>query len=163
MPPWKNDIIKVLLIFKNKNMFKIHSVTGRIFIGVIMGMVVGILSIAMSPIFGFPLFSMFGFGTLITFVMMGFTLGLVGIFDYHPILGFKMRWWMRGSVMGFIFALMYILLSYETMEVIMESNIVSWMGLNSPFWALIDGVSIGLFMGWMETKFAGEGSNIPLK
>ncbi len=143
-------------------MFKIHSITGRIFIGVIIGLVVGIISIAFLPLFGFSLFSMFGFGTLITFVMMGFTLGLVGIFDYHPIFKFKMQWWIRGAVIGLIFTLMYILLSYSSIELILESNILSWMGLSSPFWVLFDGVIIGLFMGWAETKFAGEGSALPL-
>ena len=144
-------------------MFKIHSVTGRMFVGVSVGFVVGVFTILMSPVFGFPLFSAFGFGTLITFVMMGFTLGLVGMFDYHPILGFKMRWWIRGAVAGFIFTLMYILLSYETIAVLMQSNLVAWTGLSSPFWALIDGVFIGLIMGWLETKIAGEGSFLPLR
>ncbi|MBL1434443.1 hypothetical protein COB87_002675 [Candidatus Wolfebacteria bacterium] len=144
-------------------MFKIQSVTGRMFIGVMTGLIIGALVITMSPIFGFSLFSMFGFGTLITFVLMGLTLGLMGMFDYHPIFGFKMRWWIRGAVAGFLFTLMYILLSHDSLEVIMQSNIVSWTGLSSPFWTLIDGVIIGLFMGYMETKFAGQGSNLPLK
>jgi len=144
-------------------MFKIHSVTGRMFIGVSIGAVIGVLSIALLPMFGFPLFSMFGFGTLITFVMMGFTLGLVGMFDRHPILGFKMRWWIRGTVAGFIFTLMYILLGYDSLNIIMQSNLVSWMGFSSPFWALIDGTVIGLIMGYAETKIAGEGSALPLE
>ncbi|MCD5384351.1 MAG: hypothetical protein LRZ97_00355 [Candidatus Pacebacteria bacterium] len=144
-------------------MFKIHSVTGRMFIGVIIGAIVGGLSIAFLPMFGFPLWSMFGFGTLITFVMMGFTLGLVGMFDYHPICGFKMTWWLRGTVAGFIFTLMYILLSYDSINIIMQSNLVSWIGLSSPFWTLIDGVTIGLIMGYAETKIAGEGSTLPLE
>jgi len=144
-------------------MFKIHSVTGRMFIGVMVGVVVGILSIAVLPMFGFPIFSMFGFGTLMIFVMMGFTLGLVGMFDSHPILGFKMRWWVRGAVAGFIFTLMYILLSYESINIVMKSNLVAWMGLESPFWVLIDGTTIGLVMGYLETKFAGEGSALPLQ
>jgi len=106
---------------------------------------------------------MFGLGTLLVFVLMGLTLGLVGIFDRHPVFGFPMRWWIRGAVAGFLFTLMYILLSHDSLEVIMQSNIVSWTGLSSPFWTLIDGVIIGLFMGYMETKFAGQGSNLPLK
>lgn len=144
-------------------MFKIKSVAGRMSIGVSIGFVVGVLAILMSPSLGFPLFSAFGFGTLITFVMMGFTLGLVGMFDYHPVLGFKMRWWIRGAVAGFIFTLMYILLSYETIAVLMQSDLVAWTGLTSPYWALVDGVSIGLIMGWLETKIAGEGSSLPLE
>jgi len=144
-------------------MFKIQSVTGRMFIGVMTGLIIGALVITLSPIFGFPLFSMFGFGTLITFVLMGITLGLMGMFDHHPIFGFKMQWWIRGAVAGFLFTLMYILLSHDSLEVVMQSNVVSWTGLSSPFWALIDGVTIGLFMGYMETKFAGQGSSLPLK
>ena len=139
-----------------------HSITGRMFIGVLIGLAVGILTIFALPVFGFPLFSMFGIGTLMVFILMGLTLGLVGMFDRHPVFGFTMRWWIRGMVAGFLFTLMYILLGYSSLEVIMESSIVSWMGLSSPFWALIDGTLIGLFMGWMETKFAGEGSSLPL-
>ncbi|MAJ97012.1 MAG: hypothetical protein CMI56_00150 [Parcubacteria group bacterium] len=143
-------------------MFKIHSIAGRMFIGIIIGLVVGILAIVMLPTLGFSLFSMFGFGTLLVFILMGLTLGLVGMFDRHPVFGFSMRWWIRGAVAGFLFTLMYILLGYSSLEVVMASNLVSWMGFSSPFWALIDGILIGLFMGWMETKFAGEGSSLPL-
>ncbi|QSH39674.1 hypothetical protein JXR01_01545 [Candidatus Kaiserbacteria bacterium] len=143
-------------------MFKMRSVAGRIFIGVLIGLVVGIVAILALPTFGFSLFSMFGFGTLLVFILMGLTLGLVGMFDTHPIFGFTMRWWIRGAVAGFLFTLMYILLGYSSLEVVMESNVVAWMGLSSPFWVLIDGTLIGLFMGWMETKFAGEGSSLPL-
>lgn len=143
-------------------MFKIKSVAGRIFIGAIIGLIVGLLIIVSLPMFGFPLFSMFGFGTLMIFIMMGLTLGLAGIFDNHPIFGFKMQWWNRGLIVGFIFTLMYILLSYNSLEIIMQSTIVSWTGLSSPFWVLIDGIIIGLLMGYTETKVAGEGSNLPL-
>ncbi|PCI30677.1 hypothetical protein COB52_01150 [Candidatus Kaiserbacteria bacterium] len=144
-------------------MFKIHSITGRMFIGISIGAIVGVLTIVLSPMFGFPVLSMFGFGTLITFVLMGLTIGMVGMFDYHPIFGFRMRWWLRGAFLGFFFTLMYILLGYESLQILIQSSLVSWTGLTSPFWALIDGTMIGLFMGWMETKFAGEGSNLPLR
>lgn len=88
---------------------------------------------------------------------------MVGMFDYHPILGFKMHWWIRGAVAGFLFMLMYILLSYTSLEVVMASTLVSWTGLSSPFWALIDGTVIGLVVGFLETKIADEGSSLPLK
>lgn len=133
------------------------------FIGISIGAIVGVLTIVLSPMFGFPVLSMFGFGTLITFVLMGLTIGMVGMFDYHPIFGFRMRWWLRGAFLGFFFTLMYILLGYESLQILIQSSLVSWTGLTSPFWALIDGTMIGLFMGWMETKFAGEGSNLPLR
>lgn len=144
-------------------MFKMKSLTGRLFIGVLIGLVVGIIFIVSLPMFGFPLFSAFGIGSLLFFVLMGLFLGFVGIFDRHPVLGFKMSWKIRGVVAGLLFMMTYILLSYETLESIMQSTAVSWLGLESPFWALIDGVVIGLIMAYCETKFAGEGSDLPLK
>lgn len=144
-------------------MFQIHSITGRMFIGISSGFAVGILAMLLSPSFGFSVLSAFGVGTLITFVLMGLTIGLIGMFDYHPILGFKMRWWIRGSVAAFLFALMYILLGYDTIATIIHSNLVAWTGLTSPFWVLCDGITIGLIVAWLETKIAGEGSHLPLK
>ena len=144
-------------------MFKIQSVTGRMFVGVSIGLTLGVAMILLSPLFGFPIFSMFGFGTMLTFILMGMFIGLVGMFDYHPIFGFKMRWWIRGSVAGFLFMLMYILLSHSSLEVVMQSTLVSWTGFASPFWALIDGTVLGAIIGLLETKIAGEGSNLPLE
>lgn len=144
-------------------MFKIHSITGRIFIGVIVAVVLGIIVMLISPIFNIPIFSMLGLGTLMLFIFMGLTLGLVGTYDNHPIFGFKMKWWIRGPFIGFTYMLMYILLSYNSLEVVINSNAMSWMGFESPFWALIDGVTIGSFMAWMEFHIAGEGSKLPLK
>lgn len=144
-------------------MFNIHSITGRIAIGKTIGFLVGLLIMLILPIVDIPVLSMFGLGTLLMFTMMGAVTGFMGVFDRHPMLEFKMPWWFRGGAIGLFFMLMYILLSYETFQVIMDSSLVSWTGLSSPFWALIDGTCIGMLMGYIETKFAGEGPKLPLK
>lgn len=144
-------------------MFKTRSISGRIAIGKIIGALVGIAVMLFLPSFDMAIFSMFGLGTLVMFVLMGATTGFMGIFDRHPMLEFKMPWWIRGTLVGATFMLMYVLFTYETLELVMESTLVSWMGLTSPFWALLDGIFIGGFMGFVETKFAGEGSKLPLK
>jgi len=144
-------------------MFNINSLTGRLAIGKMIGLIVGVVVIALLPTFGFPLFSAFGLGALIMFVLMGILIGFIGIFDTHPLLGFKMKWWFRGPLVGFVFMLMFVLLSYDSLEIVMSSTLVSWSGLESPFWALLDGLFIGALMGWTETKFAGEGPDLPLK
>lgn len=144
-------------------MFKLHSVSGRIVIGQVIGIVMGILTIIFLPMFGFPLWSMFGLGTLVMFFLMGSMIGFIGQFDRHPVFDFKMKWWMGGALMGILFTLMYVLLSYESMQTIMQSGAVSWMGLSSPFWALIDGTIIGMVMAWAEAKFAGKGRELPLR
>lgn len=143
-------------------MFHIHSVTGRIVIGKTIGLIVGILVMLMLPAFDMPIFGMFGLGTLLMFVLMGAMTGFMGLYDRHPAFSFKMPWWVRGGATGLGFMLMYVLFTYNSIEIIMSSAYVSWMGLESPFWALLDGITIGAFMGYVETKFAGEGKDLPL-
>jgi len=143
-------------------MFHIHSVTGRIAIGKSIGLVIGVVLMLFLPMFSIPILSMFGLGTLLMFGLMGVMTGFMGLFERHPVLQFNMKWWFRGGIIGFAFMLMYILFTYEIYEGIMQSSLISWTGLTSPFWALIDGTVIGMFMGFVETKFAGEGKDLPL-
>ncbi len=143
--------------------FQLKSLTGRMFIGQVIGFITGVVFILLMPTFGFPLFSTFGGGALLMFVLMGMFIGLMGIFDRHPVLDFKMKWYIRGAIAGFLFMFMLVLLSYESLEVIMQSTLISWTGLTSPYWAVLDGIIIGLVMAYLETKFAGEGSELPLK
>ncbi len=144
-------------------MFQLHSVTGRIFIGLVSILFLSLIGWALTQIYYLPFGAFFGLGTILLFVLMGLTLGLVGIFDRHPIFGFKMHWWIRGPVVGFLFTLAYILLSYDSIVALLQSPLLSWMGFYSPFWVLIDGTLIGLLIGWAETHFAGEGSELPLQ
>lgn len=144
-------------------MFKKHSVTERITIGKIIGFVVGLIVMFTLPAFDMPIVSMFGLGTLLMFVLMGVMTGFMGLYERHPSIPFKMPWWIRGSFTGFVFMLMYVLLTYDSLQVVMDSVYVSWMGLESPFWALLDGITIGAIMGYFETKFAGEGKKLRVK
>lgn len=143
-------------------MFKLHSISGRIVIGKTIGLVVGIITILLLPLFNISMLSMFGLGTLLMFVIMGAVTGVMGIFDRHPVFDFKMQWWFRGPLIGATFMLMYILLTYDTMELMMQSSLVTWTGLTSPFWAILDGMFLGGIMGFIETKLAGEGKDLPV-
>jgi hypothetical protein len=143
-------------------MIKLHSVASRIIIGKIIGLIIGIVAMLSLPLFDIPIMSMFGLGTLIMFVLMGALTGFMGIFDRHPMIDFKMPWWFRGPLVGATFLLMYVLFTYDTMELMMQSSLVSWIGLKSPFWAILDGIFIGGLMGFVETKLAGEGKDLPL-
>jgi len=144
-------------------MFKKNSVTGRVAVGKLIGLVFGIVVIVLMPTFGYPGLSFVGFGILLMFILMGAMIGFVGQFDRHPVFDFKMPWWMSGPVVGFAFMLMFVLFAYDSLEVVMQSTFISWTGLSSPFWALIDGLFIGGIMGFAETKIAGEGSDLPLQ
>jgi hypothetical protein len=144
-------------------MFKQHSVTGRIVVGKSIGLIIGFLVMLFLPTFNMPMISYFSVGTLLFFVLMGAVIGFMGQYDRHPAFNFKMPWYVRGPLVGMFFLLMYILFTYDELSFIMESALVSWMGFESPFWALIDGAVIGGIMGFVETKAAGEGPKLPLK
>jgi NhaP-type Na+/H+ and K+/H+ antiporter len=144
-------------------MFKMRSVTGRVAIGKAIGFVVGLIVMLALPSFDMEILSMFGLGTLLMFVLMGVMTGFMGVFDRHPMFDFSMPWYFRGPMVGVSFMLMYVLFTYDSLDLVMQSSLVSWSGLESPFWALLDGLFIGGLMGGIETKFAGEGKDLPVK
>ena len=143
-------------------MTKQHSITGRIVIGKIIGFIIGIVVMLSLPLFDIPVMSMFGFASLLMFVLMGILTAFMGIFDYHPIFNFKLQWWLRGPIIGATFMLMYVLFTYDTIEIIMQSPSLSWMGLTSPFWAISDGLFLGAFMDFIETRMAWEWKNLAI-
>ena len=139
-----------------------HSVMGRVAIGKLIGLTLGLIIVVLLPYVGIAPVSMFGFGTVIMFMLMGAMTGLIGQFDRHPLFNFKLSWYLRGPAVGFAFFLMYILLSYDQLDYIMQSSLVSWSGFESPWWILLDGMFYGALMGWVETKISGEGEDLPI-
>ncbi len=144
-------------------MFTLHSVTGRVFIGKLAGLFFGLIVMVVMPTFGFPGFSFIGLGILLMFMLMGAMIGFIGQFDRHPLIGFRMPWWIAGPMVGFAFMLMFVLLSYDSLELVMQSSLIAWSGLSSPFWALLDGLFVGGFISLLEKIVAGEGPGLPLK
>lgn len=144
-------------------MFTKESVAGRIIIGKAIGLIFGLAFILILPTVGFDLLDMIGLGALLLFVLMGAMIAFVGQFDRHPVFDFKIKWWMNGIAVGLLFMLLFVLLTYSELEMIMSSALISWTGLTSPFWALIDGALIGLIMSFVETQIAGRGAQLPLQ
>ena len=139
-----------------------HSVAGRIAIGKFIGLVIGLIAVLVLPYAGMPAISMFSIGMVVMFMLMGAMIGFIGQFDHHPLFGFKMRWWLRGPVVGFAFFLMFALLTYEEISLMMESPLVAWTGFSSPWWILLDGIFYGGLIGYIQTTSSGEGSDLPL-
>ena len=144
-------------------MISLHSISGRVGVGLLASSVLAILVAIILPSFGYASFGTFALGTMLMFALMSAMIAFVGHFDRHPLFKFKMHWYIRGPFIGFIFTLMYVLLSYNQIDFLMQSSLVSWMGFESPFWVLFDGMCIGAIMGYLETTLAGEGSDLPLK
>lgn len=143
-------------------MFQRHSVTVRIGIGKTIGFVVGLIVFFTLPATGAEVSTMFLFGLWFTYIMMGAMIGLMGIMTEHPVLKFKMPFWVRGAVVGIGFHLLVVLLAYDSIAAMMDIPFIAWFGVRSPFWMLIDGAVLGIIMSYVATKVSGEG-NLPLK
>jgi hypothetical protein len=144
-------------------MFSTHSITGRIVVGKITGFTIGTLALVLLPLISIDTSLEFRIGFLLLMVMMGAMIGLVGIFTQHPLFPFiAMPWWLRGPSIGILFFLILVLLAKDSLLSLMSLDIVMWMGLTSPYWALIDGAILGGLMGYLTTKICGEG-NLPIK
>lgn len=137
-----------------------HSLTNRLKVGVLIGFFTGGLVFFLAPLFGLVFSTALGAGLWIFYVILGLMTGFLGLFEQHPILKFPTPFWLRGMVIGVVMHLMLVLLTYDQMAEILHS--MDFMGLQSPFWALIDGLILGVLMSWLEAKYAGEGT-LPLK
>ncbi len=145
-------------------MFKTHSLTGRISIWVWIGLLYGLLILVLAQLLDVSTINwLFAIWTVLVFVMLWFTIGFVGIFDKHPILGFKMKWRMLGIVGGTIFWLIYVLVWYDSIVIMMKSDFMVKYNLISPFWALIDYILAWLIIAFFQAKIAWEWSKLPLK
>ncbi len=140
-----------------------HSLARRIVLGKIIGLLCGGIYIAAFTTQGhLPLWSKLSLGTMILSVLLGVLIGFIGLFTRHPLFDFPMKWYFRGAFVGLMVHLVFILLAYDAFQVVMESPMVSWTGLESPFWALIDGTLIGLFTDYFLTKKVGEGKALKI-
>lgn len=153
---------KYSLIINKYNLLIImkKTLTNRIIVGKIIGLIVGILLFILAPILNINIDLYFGLGLVIFYVLLGSTIAFIGLFDKHPVFNFKMSWWFSGIFIGLTFHTMLVLLSYNYLsELLANANL---FGLVSPWWALLDGIILGLIMAFSESKIAGSG-DLPLQ
>lgn len=136
------------------------SVTNRIIIGKSIGFIAGLLAFFILPALGVDLDLKFGLGLIVFYTILGVLTAFGGTMNHHPLFKFPLNWWLRGSIFGLIMHVMLVLIAYDQIAIIIQSMNIG--GMVSPWWALLDGVILGLIMAFTETKFAGEG-NIPTK
>lgn len=137
-----------------------HSVTNRIVVGKIIGLVAGLLVFLLAPIMGVAIDLRFGLGLILFYMMTGVLIAFVGLFDRHPILKFKLPWWLGGIVIGAGMHIMLVLLAHDQIALMLQQ--MELVALSSPWWAIFDGIILGLIMAFAEMKLAGKG-NLPLE
>ncbi len=125
------------------------------------GMAFGLLGFFLIPYF-WPGQSMWlRVGILLWYTTLGAMIGIMGIFDHHPMLKFRMPFWVRGPVFGAWFNLVLAFLMHDKLGVLMQQLGGVFSGISSPFWIVLEGAVLGLVIDAVATKTAGEGMPKP--
>jgi hypothetical protein len=122
-----------------------------------LGFLVGLVGFFMIPALWPDAGSWFRWGILLWYGTFGAMIGVVGTFDYHPVLKCRLTWWFRGVVYGAWFNLVLTVLLYEKLSVLLAQTEGALASFTGPFWLVLEGAVLGLVIDGIVTRFGGEG------
>ena len=138
-------------------MFGNPSLVTRIAIGKGVGFAVGLAGFLLLPFFAPEAGWLIRWGVLLWYTTLGAIIGMFGVFDYHPILKLPMPWWVRAPVLGAWMNFVLTFFAYDTMKDMLVAMFGAEGTLTSPFWFTLEGAIVGLLIGYLATRFGGEG------
>jgi len=100
---------------------------------------------------------MLRFGILFWYTTLGLIIAIFGVFNWHPILKIPMPWWFRASFMGGWMNFVLVLFAYDMMENFLVAAFGQQGVFASPFWFVVEGIIVGLIIGFFATRYGGEG------
>ena len=89
------------------------------------------------------------------YTTLGAIIGMFGVFTWHPILKMPFPWWFAAPCIGAWMNLLVALFAYDTLGPMTEA--VTGGVLSSPYWFALEGAVLGYIIGFLATKFGGEG------
>ncbi|MEM7170883.1 MAG: hypothetical protein AAF530_11985 [Pseudomonadota bacterium] len=133
------------------------SLVTRIAVGKGVGFVVGLIGFFTLPLFWPEADWLLRLGLLLWYTTVGAIIGVFGVFTYHPVLRLPLPWWFRAPMIGAWMNFVLAFFAYDQMQALLV-NIFGPDGLvTSPFWFTIEGALVGLLIGYLCTRFGGEG------
>ncbi len=141
-------------------MFGNPSLVTRIAIGKAVGLVFGLIGFMLLPYFWPDASMLLRTGILFWYITLGAIIGVFGVFTYHPILRLPMPWWVRAPLIGAWMNFVLTFFAYDAMQTLLIAMFGYEGTLNSPFWFVAEGAIIGLIMGFLATRFGGEGRDV---
>lgn len=138
-------------------MFRKPSLVTRIAIGKAVGFVMGLIGFLALPYFAPDTGLMLRWGFLLWYTTLGAVIGVFGVFNWHPILKLPLPWWFRAPWVGAWMNFVLTLFAYDSLRGIMIAIFGQDGVLQSPYWFVLDGAIAGLVIGYLATRFGGEG------
>ena len=140
-------------------MFDNPSLFTRIAIGKGLGFAFGLIGFMTLPYFFPEADWLLRWGILLWYTTLGAIVGVFGVMTYHPILKLPMPWWFRAPLIGGWMNFVLTFFAYDVMQAMLTHMFGSEGFLSSPFWFVAEGALIGLIIGYVATKFGGEGKD----
>lgn len=133
------------------------SLAKRIAIGKAIGFAFGLIGFFLMPYFLADAGWYPRIGILLWYPTVGAMIGVFGVFTRHPVLNLPLPWWFRAPLIGGWMNLVLTFFAYDLMQSFMTGMFGPDGVLSSPFWFVAEGAAVGLVIGYVATKFAGEG------
>ena len=143
-----------------QKLFKKQSLMTRIAIGKLLGFAVGLLGFLLIPVLVPYATLMFRSGILFWYTAFGAIIGVFGVFVWHPVLKISIPWWFRSMFIGAWLNLTVTLMSYDQLNEIVVAAVGTGSIFSSPFWFVLEGAIIALFIDYFATKYGGQGADI---
>ncbi len=138
-------------------MFGKPSLVTRIAIGKGIGFLVGLVGFISLPFFLPEAGWLIRWGILLWYTTLGAIIGVFGVFTWHPVLNLPMPWWFRALLLGAWMNFVLTFFAYDTMKDMLVTMLGADGFLTSPFWFTLEGAVVGLLIGYVATRFGGEG------
>ena len=133
------------------------SLLTRIAIGKGVGFILGLIGFFLLPSFWPEAGMHFRIGVLFWYVTVGAIIGVFGVLTWHPIFKMPFPWWVRAPIIGAWLNLQLILIAWPQMQAMISAVFGSDGMIVSPYWGVLEGAVVGLLMGFLCTRFGGEG------
>ena len=141
-------------------MFSRNSLLTRIAIGKGIGFIIGLAGFISMPWFIPESGWMIRWGILFWYTTMGAVIGVFGVVTWHPIFRLPMPWWLRAPLIGGWMNFVLTFFAYNDLQRMMVQMLGENGIISSPFWIVAEGIIVGLIIGFVATKFGGEGKHI---
>lgn len=138
-------------------MFGNPSLLTRMAVGKTAGFAFGLASFFALPVFAPDGGELMRWGMLLWYTTLGGLIGLFGVFNWHPILKLPLPWWARAPFLGAWMNFVLVFFAYESLAKILTGAFGPDGLVTSPFWFTLQGAFVGLIIGFLATRFGGEG------